>query len=94
MKKELRIIINVLILLVVAGFVWYMISSFSKEKPSYNSVETEQQNEVVFVSPYAKEYSFEVQENICALELVDDKIYVAAMNSVIDRKSTRLNSSH
>ena len=93
MKKELRIIINVLILLVVAGFVWYMISSFSKEKPSYNPAETEQQNEVVFVSPYTKSLSFEVPEKICALELVDDKIYVAAMNSVMiyDLSGTLMN---
>ena len=83
MGKGLRIIINILILLIVIGFVWYMISSLSMEKSSYTMAETEQQDEVVFVSPYTKSLSFEVPEKICALELVDDKIYVAAMNSVM-----------
>ena len=82
MGKGLRIIINVLILLVVASFVRYMISSFSKDEASYAMTETEQDMDI-FVSPYAKETSFEVLESICALELVDDKIYVATMNSVL-----------
>ena len=83
MGKGLRIVINILILLVVAGFVWYMISSLSKEDVSYTSTDAEQQGQDVFVSPYTKEASFEVPENINALELVDNKIYVATNSSVI-----------
>ena len=83
MRKGLRIIINVLILLVVVGFVWYMISSLNKEKSAYTMTEAEQQEMDEFVSPYAKEFSFEVPENICALELVDNKIYVATKKSVL-----------
>ena len=83
MRKGLRIVVNILILLVVAGFVWYMISSLSKEETLYTSMETEQQGQEIFVSPYSKEASFEVPENINALELVDNKIYIAADNSVM-----------
>jgi len=83
MKKGLRIIINILILLVVAGFVRYMISSLANNETSYAGTDDEQQEQDVFVSPYSKETSFEVQENVCALELADDKIYVASMNSVM-----------
>ena len=92
MKKGLRIIINVLILLVVSGFVWYMISSFNKDEASYAMTETEQDMDV-FVSPYTKETSFEAPDNICALELDDNKIYVATMNSVLiyDLTGTLLN---
>ena len=92
MKKGLRIIINLLILLVVAGFVWYMISSFNKDEVSYAMTDTEQDMDV-FVSPYTKEASFETPENICAMELVDNKIYLTAMNSVMiyDLVGTLLN---
>jgi hypothetical protein len=83
MRKGLRIIINILILLVVAGFVWYMISSLSSGETLYSSIETEQQGQEAFVNPYTKEASFEVSENIKALELVDNKIYIAADNSVM-----------
>ena len=83
MRKGLRIIINILILLVVAGFVWYMISSLSKEEVLYSGAEAEQQGQDVFVSPYTKESSFIVPENINALELSDNKIFIATTNSVM-----------
>ena len=83
MGKGLRIIINVLILLVVVGFVWYMISSLSKEETLYTSIEMEQQGSETFVSPYVKETSFEMPEKINALELVDNNLYVATNNSVM-----------
>ena len=81
MGKGLRIIINILILFIVIGFVWYMISSLSNEESLYP--ETEQQDKEVFVSPYTKETSFDVLDNICAFELADNKIYIATMNSVM-----------
>jgi hypothetical protein len=80
MRKGLRIIINILILLVVAGFVWYMISSLSGEEASYASMDEEQE---VFVSPYTKEFSFEVPENVNAMELVDNKLYLASDRTVM-----------
>jgi len=83
MGKGLRIIVNILILLVVAGFVWYMIASLSKNETSYTGTETEQQSNDVFVSPYTKEVSFDIPKNISALELADDKIYVATESSVM-----------
>ena len=83
MGKGLRIIINILILLIVAGFVWYMISSLTKNEVSFTGAETEQQGQDVFVSPYTKEASFEVPEKINALELVDDKLFIATNSSVM-----------
>ena len=83
MGKGLRIVINILILLVIAGFVWYMISSLSGEETSYINTESEQQGQDVFVSPYSKEASFEVSENINALELAENKIYLATNDFVM-----------
>ena len=93
MRKGLRIVINILILLVVAGFVLYMISSLNNEEVLYSSSETEQQDNEVFVSPYKKEASFEVSDIISAFELVDSKLYIATNSSVMiyDLSGTLLN---
>ena len=71
-----------------------MISSLSKEEILYSVSEAEQQGREIFVSPYTKETLFIIPENICALELSDNKVFVATLNSVMiyDLTGTLLSS--
>jgi hypothetical protein len=78
MKNSLKIIINIAILLVVTGFIWYMARSVNKDETTYS----ETRQEVPFNSRYKKVSSFDLPEEINRFELHDGKLYVSAGQSV------------
>ncbi|KAA6316858.1 hypothetical protein EZS27_032895, partial [termite gut metagenome] len=91
MKKRFRLLTNVIILLIVSGFVWYMISTLNEGESTYAEtvVETE-----TFVSPYSRINSFDVSGKINGFDLSEDKLYIASRDSVLilDLQSNYLSS--
>ncbi|GAB6010902.1 NHL repeat-containing protein [Viscerimonas tarda] len=80
MKKEFRILVNVIILAIVSGFVWYIFSTLNRDETSYAEAEAEQETAV---SPYSKVASFDVSGKISRFDLSEDKLYVATDDSVL-----------
>ncbi|KAA6310408.1 hypothetical protein EZS27_038284 [termite gut metagenome] len=80
MKKRFRLLTNVIILLIVSGFVWYIISTLNEGESTYAEtvVETE-----TFISPYSRINSFDISEKINSFDLSDDKLYVATGDSIL-----------
>jgi hypothetical protein len=77
MNKTLKILLNILVFLLIAGFGYYMIRSIisgDKATPSNN-----ENAENTFVSPYKKISSFELPEEIIRLELYDNTFLLAAV---------------
>lgn len=74
MNKSLKILINVLLILVMIGFIGYMVRSVNKDETAYPEI----QNEELFNSSYKKVSSFELPEEINRFELYDGTLYVAA----------------
>ncbi|MDR2037766.1 MAG: DUF5711 family protein [Bacteroidales bacterium] len=80
MKKGLQIILNLIIFLLIAGFVWYMISSAGKEESSTVNVGTGT-NEP-FTSPYERIASFDLPEDVSRFEFHNDQLFISAGQSV------------
>jgi len=78
MGKTGKIILNILFFLIVAGFIWYMVSSVNKEETTYADTPQEQS----FSSPYQPVSSFELPEDINRFELYDGKLLIAAGQTV------------
>lgn len=78
MNKSLKTIINIAILLVVAGFIWYMVRSVNKDETTY----AETRQELPFNSRYKKVSSFDLPQEINRFELHNGKLYVSAGQSV------------
>jgi hypothetical protein len=78
MSKTLKIILNITIFLVVAGFIWYMVQSINKEEATY----AEAQQETSFVSRYELVSYFELPQEINRFELHDGKLFISAGQSV------------
>lgn len=78
MNKSLKIIINIAILLVVAGFIWYMVRSVNKDETTY----AETRQETPFNSRYKKVSSFDLPQEINRFELYNGKLYISARQSV------------
>lgn len=78
MNNSLRIIVNIAILLVIIGFVWYIVRSVNKEET--RSVEVEQ--EAPLDSRYEKVSSFDLPQEINRFELNEGKLYISAGLSV------------
>lgn len=78
MKNAGKIIVNSLVFLIVAGFIWYMARSVNKEETTL--AETVQ--EEPFDSPYRLTASFELPEEINRFELCDGKLILSAGTAV------------
>lgn len=92
MNKSLKIIINIAILLIVIGFIWYMARSVNKDETTYAEIRQEEP----FSSRYKKVSSFDLPQEINRFELHDDKLYVSAGQSVYtyDTGGNQLASFH
>lgn len=77
-KKTWKILLNITLLLVIGGFLWYVMHSLNKEDVTYVETKTEEQ----FTNSYARTLSFELPEEINRFELNDGKLYVSAGQSV------------
>ncbi len=76
MKRNAQLSLNILIFLLIAGFVWYMASSMNKEEKS--AVETTVEEGAPFASPYTKASAFELPEKIICFELYGDRLYIVS----------------
>lgn len=79
MSKHWRILLNLVILLLVAGFVGYMAISVSGGAVEYGTAEPEQAD---FVSPYIVEATYALPRDVQHLRLLGDTLYMASSDSV------------
>ena len=80
MNKGLKIAINIAIFLLIFGFVWYMVASAGRD----NSQRGRNAGEAAepFDSPYVQIASFELPEEINRFDLYDNKLFIAAGQSL------------
>lgn len=78
MRRFLKIGLNIAILLVIAGFIWYMIRSVNKEEITYADVKVEEP----FSTSYEQVNFFELPDEIKRFELEDNKLFVVAGQTV------------
>lgn len=78
MNKSLKIIINITILLIVVGFVWYMAYYINEEE----ATPVENRQEAPFSSRYTQVSSFDLPQEINRFELHEDKLYISAGQSI------------
>ena len=92
MKKGLKIASNLIIFLLITGFVWFMASSVNKDNlPGYGNIGL---SEEPFESPYTQVASFDLPDEINRFELYNDKLYISAGQAiyVYDTEGERLTS--
>ncbi|MDR0232433.1 MAG: hypothetical protein LBI82_09985 [Dysgonamonadaceae bacterium] len=79
-KKTLKIGLNILVFLLIAGFGYYMIRSIMSDK---NTTQSSDENaKDVFVSPYEKVGSFDADSEIWYFYIYENAIYVALQDKV------------
>ena len=90
MGKNLKIILNIAVFLIVIGFIWYVARSVNKEEITC----VENRTEALFKSPYKEISSFEMPQEINRFELHDGKLFISSGKSVYiyDTIGTRLYS--
>jgi len=76
MKKGQQIVVNLIIFLLIGGFIWHIATSINRNEVLY--ADRDPATEEVFVSPYEQIASFEVPDEISRFELDDDKLYIIA----------------
>ncbi|MDR1155443.1 MAG: hypothetical protein LBL04_12115 [Bacteroidales bacterium] len=79
MSKQLHIVLNLAILLLVAGFVGYVIVSVNSGTVEYSGAETESAD---FVSPCTLEATGALPGGVRRMRLSGDRIYLASSDSV------------
>ena len=81
MHKGLRIVLNLLLLGVIIGFVWYTGATLRKgDALGGNSAETGQKEGV---SPYKKVHTIKTKSGIISFDLADDFIYIAVNHAIM-----------
>ena len=78
MRKDLKILLNIAIFLVVVGFTWYMVRTINRGETTY----AETTVEAPFISPYKLVSSFTLPREINRFELHDGRLYIAAGEAV------------
>jgi hypothetical protein len=81
MHKGFRIILNILVFVIIAGFVWYMVSTIGKRESGFGSDSTVELNDGI--SPYRKIQTIQTKSDIIAFDLSNDYIYVAINHEVV-----------
>ena len=80
MNKTLKILLNILILLLIAGFGYYMVHSIiSEDKTTPAEVE---KRDSTFISPYKKITGFDAAANIICFDIHENMIYAALSDKV------------
>ena len=80
MSKPLKIVLNILVFLLIAGFGYYMIQSILSDGKISPAVFDEDGN--IFVSPYKKSNSFKTSYDIQCFDICEDTIYVATKGNI------------
>ena len=80
MNKVFKITFNLIIFLVVVGFVIYMATSINREELPYS--ETLGESKLSFESPYKQIASFKLPEEIKRFDLYGDRLFISAGQSV------------
>jgi len=78
MKRNIRLLLNVLIFLLILAFVWYMARSLGNDKPLFGSISISGEP-----SQYKKNNSFKTKAEIISFDLFDNHIFIAAGQSVM-----------
>ena len=79
-NKTLKIVLNVLIFILIAGFGYYMVHSIISDE---KTTQTESENaENTFVSPYKKTNSFDAASEIICFDIYENMIYIAQNDRV------------
>ena len=79
-KKTLKIALNVLVFLLIAGFGYYMVRSILSEGKSTPA--NAENTEDIFTSPYKKTNSFRAASNIICFDICENTIYAALSDKV------------
>ena len=80
MNKVSKIALNLAIFLVIIGFAWYMVASINKNPSSGSGIFRETAEP--FASHYKQVSSFKLPDEIIRLELYDNRLFIAAGQSV------------
>jgi hypothetical protein len=78
MEKNWKIVVNIFILLLVVGFVWYIATTINKEETSYVEVNDIGSSH----SDYKKIAQFELPHKINRFEINDSLLYISASNRI------------
>ena len=80
MKKTIKIAINILICVLIGGFVWYMIISLQKNKFIIEDAKIIEKSD--FVSPYRLISTFDMNSTIRCFDFYDDSFYISTEDSI------------
>ena len=80
MNKGLKISLNILLFILIAGFGYYMVHSILSEGKTIPSNAENQEN--TFVSPYKKTNCFDVTSDIACFNIYENAIYVVLAGKV------------
>ena len=80
MKKCLKITLNILVFVIIAGFGYYMVRTMMSDDKTFFSGGSNTENG--FVSPYKKTYSLKVASDILCFDIVENTIYIAQSDKV------------
>jgi len=78
MHKKLRIVLNLLVFVLIIGFVWYMVNSLGKNEPVFGSINLTGEH-----SPYKKISSIKTKSEIIRFDLSGDFIFIAVNHAVM-----------
>lgn len=92
MNKNLKVILNLIVFLLIGAFVWYMVTSVNKEELAYVELHTDTDRE--FVSPYKLISDFIIPEEVNRFEYYDNKLFISAGNDmyIYDVNGARIHS--
>jgi hypothetical protein len=80
MGKTLKITLNILVFLLIAGFGYYMVHSIMPEEKT--TLSDAGNREDTFISLYKKTNSFDAASNIICFDIYDNMIYVALSDKI------------
>jgi hypothetical protein len=88
MEKSWKIILNIAIFLIVAGFIWHMVRSVNKDEIAY----AEDRQGTPFISSYTQTLSFDLPQEINRLELRNGRLFISSEEFVYiyDTKGNQL----
>lgn len=79
-RKVRQTAVNLIIFLIIGGFIWYVVSAMNKDEVQY--ADRNPATEEPFISPYEQVTAFRLPEEIGRFELADEKLYILAGTTV------------
>ena len=80
MNKTLKITLNILLFILIAGFGYYMLRSIISDENATQSGNENAEN--TFVSPYTKTNSFDADSEILSFDIYENAVYAALSDRV------------